>query len=172
VVFSLCVLGFYFFPFSLDGLTQRLRLRVFVTTLALLLFFSCMPRLIFGGGANPDVFGGNLRSLLLATTSATGPLRVIILGVLLVIGCQVLFNCCWPIAGESLPIRALQISCVLGIVMQAMRGEVMYERYLLLLLGFLYMLVLHRNHRHALWYVWFAVMIILQFIHLHQHHVI
>jgi hypothetical protein len=169
VAFSLCVIGLYFFPFALAGLERPVRLRVVLTSLAMLLFFAFMPRF---DDPDPDCFGGTLRTLLVTATSAGGSIRMFVLAILLAVGCQVVGTCCWPIAGETLPVRAARISCLVGIATQAVRGEVMYERYLFPVFGFLYLLVPQRTVRPALWNVWFAGMIALQVLHLYMHHVL
>src|SRR5262249_31776686 len=117
-VFSLCVLGLYFLPFALVGATRLPRVRFVATGLAVLVLLGFIPGF---EASNQDLFGGSLRSVLVTTTSAVGPVRNIVLAVLLVAGCQVVCNFCWPIAAETLPIRASQFSCLIGILMQASR---------------------------------------------------
>jgi hypothetical protein len=174
VVFSLCVVGLYFFPFALQGLTERLRLRGVATALALLLLAACAPHVSDLNNPDPDFFGGALRSLLVATTPATGLPRILVLAVLFLVGCQVVLTYCLPAPGQDLRLLALQLSCALGLGMQGMRGEVMYERYLFPTFGFLYLLILSRNPRNVLWHLWFAGVVALQLVqlHQHQHHVI
>ncbi len=170
-VFSLCVIGFYFLPFSLVGLNRRLRPRLLFSAIGILLLFCYFPNF---SELNPDHFGGSLRSFLQAAISASSPVRIAVLGVLLIAGVQVLFSSCCPVAGEALATRAIKISCVLGVVMQVAHGDVMFERYLFPLFGFLSILLLwHRNHNNSFaWYFWSGEVIILQLIQLRQHHVI
>ncbi len=169
LAFSLCAVGLHFFPFALDGLTRRPGIRVISTLLALALFFAFTPRF---EPSNAERLGGILRSLILAATPADGPRRTLALAFLLVIGCQVLINCCWPLPGEPLLVRFLEITCILGIAMQSLRGAVMYERYLFVVFGFLYLLIVYRRVRRWPLYVWVVIMLLFQFVQLYQHHLI
>ncbi len=169
VVFALCVVGLYFFPFSLQRLTDRFRLRAAVTALAGLLFVAFMPSF---NDPSPDAFGGVLRSLLVAVTPATGYLRNTVLAVLLLAGCQVLNNSSSLQPRQSQPVVSLQLSILWGSGMQALRGVVMYERYLILPFGFLLLLILNRGAVNLVWSLWFVGVFVIQFCHLHQHHMI
>ncbi len=147
-VFTLAVLGLYFWPFVLAQCVvsqQRIRC-VIATSVAIGLYLLWQPTV---SALNTDQYGGTLRSvsLLIDQPFVCASVWVICIA----IGLMACFEIILPLAsnyGEF----SLQAICVAGVVIQIFRGAVFYERYLVGLSVFFLLLFLIRQTKRQ--YVW------------------
>jgi hypothetical protein len=154
VVFSLSVIGLYFWPFGLvwRGDSRRSWFGVAVAVLiAVVLCVSWMPKL---SAENTDNYAGTIRTMLLRV-SETG-IRGTIWLILVATGAAVCFRLltCGP--QHNVKVLALKLICFLGLIMQALRGHVIYERYLLEVSAFFLLLFITspKNREVWLWCGW------------------
>ena len=149
VVFSLSVIGLYFWPFALvlRGDWRRSWFGVAVAVLiAVVLCVFWMPKL---SAENTDNYAGTIRTVLLRV-SETG-IRGTIWLVLAATGAAVCFRLltCGP--QHNTKVLAVKLICFLGLIMQALRGHVMYERYLLEVSAFFLLLFITSPKSREVW---------------------
>jgi len=163
VVFSLSVIGLYFWPFGLALCGDRRRSRFGVAMAVLIAVVLCVfwtPKL---SAENTDNYAGTIRTVLLRVNE-TG-IRGTIWMLLVATGAAVCFRLftCGP--QHNLKVLAVKLICLLGLIMQALRGHVMYERYLLEVSAFFLLLFITsaRGKELWLWCGWVGLLQMAQF---------
>jgi hypothetical protein len=162
LVFSLSAVGLYFWPFAL-GLRRDWRRSWFGVALAVLiavvLCLFWMPKL---SPENTDNYAGTIRTVLLLVNEAG--IRGTIWVVLAATGAAVCFRLltCGP--QHDVKALAVKMICFVGLVMQALRGHVMYERYLLEVSVFFLLLFITclKSREVWLWWGWASLLQITQ----------
>lgn len=158
IVFGLSVVGLYFWPFALalrsDWRQSRFGIAVAVLIAVVLCVF-WMPKL---SAENLDNYAGTIRTVLLRV-SGSG-IRGTIWLVLVATGAAVCFRLltCGP--QHTNKVLAVRLICFLGLIMQALRGRVIYERYLLEVSAFFLLLFVaaRRNREVWLWCGWVGLL--------------
>jgi hypothetical protein len=149
VVFSLSVIGLYFWPFALvlRGNSRRWWFGVAVAMLiAVMLCVFWMPKL---SADNTDNYAGTIRTVLLRV-SETG-FRWTIWLVLVATGAAVCLRVITCGQQHNTKVIAIKLICFLGLIMQALRGHVMYERYLLEVSAFFLLLFITSPKSKEVW---------------------
>lgn len=131
LIFVLAAVGLYFWPFLVDSfLSQRQRtLRTLLISSIILvpagMFFA--PHIF---PDNIDQYAGIIRSLLLALNLGHVS-QMFLWTALAVIGTTVSYNVLRPDPSTDTVVSCIKAACLLGILIQIFRGQVIYERYLL-----------------------------------------
>lgn len=149
VVFSLSVIGLYFWPFALvlRGDWRRSWFGVAVAVLiAVVLCLFWMPKL---SAENTDNYAGTIRTVLLRV-SENGT-RGLIWLLLAATGGAVCFRLLRYGPQHDIKVLAVKLICFLGLIMQALRGHVMYERYLLEVSAFFLLLFITSPKSREVW---------------------
>jgi hypothetical protein len=149
VVFSLAVIGLYFWPFALALRSNSRRWWFGVVVAMLVAVVLCvfwMPRL---SADNVDSYAGTIRTVLLRV-SETG-FRWTIWLVLVATGAAVCFRLLTCAPQHNIKVLAVKLICFLGLIMQALRGHVMYERYLLEVSAFFLLLFITSPKSREVW---------------------
>lgn len=149
VVFSLSVIGLYFWPFAFAWRSdwRRSWFGVAVAVLiAVVLCVSWMPKL---SAENTDNYAGTIRTVLLRV-SETG-IRGTIWLLLVATGAAVCFRLLTWGPQHNIKVLAVKLICFLGLIMQALRGHVMYERYLLEVSAFFLLLFITSPKSREVW---------------------
>jgi hypothetical protein len=149
VVFSLSVIGLYFWPFALvlRGDWRRSWFGVAVAVLiAVVLCLFWMPKL---SAENTDNYAGTIRTVLLRV-SENGT-RGLIWLLLAATGGAVCFRLLRYGPQHDTKVLAVKLICFLGLIMQALRGHVMYERYLLEVSAFFLLLFITSPKSREVW---------------------
>ncbi|MGC2625553.1 MAG: hypothetical protein WA269_01850 [Candidatus Udaeobacter sp.] len=169
VVFSLAVIGLYFWPFALvlRGDWRRSWFGVAVAMLiAVMLCIFWMPKL---SAENTDNYAGTIRTVLLRV-SETG-FRWTIWLVLVATGAAVCFRLLTSAPQHNIKVLAVKLICFLGLIMQALRGHVMYERYLLEVSAFFLLLFITSPKSREVW-LWCGWASLLQIAQLFRNNVL
>jgi len=165
LLFLLAVLGLYFSPLL------SLKNKRTGWTVAALLFLAAFLGVPSIETNDPDVFGGTLKSLLRAVSSP-GFLRTTLFAGLATLGGLTLFSVVEQMTKQATILRLFQIAFLISFFLQVIRGDVVYERYLLptLLLGFLIVPAKSPKKR-WIWLCWTLLLFIVQGVQMHRHQV-
>jgi hypothetical protein len=168
LIFVLSVLGFYFWPLILTRVRLN-RPNQFIIALGgivVALFF--LPQ--FTGVADVDKYGGALRSFLFALRNPIWIKAIELLTIFIgILGCLQLFL---PNVSREPSVLAIQLSCIIGLLMQTLRGEVIYERYLIQVFVLVLLLFCLFNKNKLAFICWCGWMGILQVLHLKMHNIL
>jgi hypothetical protein len=158
LVFTLAVVGLYFWPTLLaPGVARCIARSRWFLVIALAVVLACVaftPRLVPN---DVESYGGTIRSFVMALK-----LSPYLLLPLWVVFSLLGLGICWHVAAENIPpqnaiVTSLGVCCAIGVLMQAARGPVMYERYLLEVTPFFLSLLLMTIRSHfalLLWAIW------------------
>ena len=165
--FSLSVVGLYFWPLLVGNLApyqKKWTLQSLVFSAGIILpssiFFA--PQIV---PDNVDRYAGTLRSIILAFRLPHIS-QVAFWTVLVIVGTILVFCLLRVSPSDDIVISCIKAACLIGLLIQTFRGQVIYERYLLEVFPLLLLLYLGSvPFKPALW-LWFAWAVTLQLVQL------
>lgn len=156
LVFALAVIGLYFWPFIWEQIhwkrRQTLPLAATATLLSAVLVFFWTPQILRN---DVDRYAGTLRSLMIMMNNTH--LQQCLWWALATLGIFISITLLVPVVKSDPKLLCIQASCVIGLLMQAFRGNVIYERYLLEISVFyllVFAILVKSNFNLLLWSLW------------------
>jgi len=161
--FTLCVMGLYFFPFVFRRRHAASYLVAGVVALAL-------TATTLSDFPNPNVekFAGAIRSTLLAV-SLPREVVVVALSGLCLMGLLATAELCVPRKRDSTTMWILRVTCLVGLLVQAFRGEVMFERHLMPVTGLVFAIAAVEPINRWMRSLWIGTLLVLQFAQIFRH---
>jgi hypothetical protein len=134
--------------------------------IAVVLCVFWMPKL---SAENVDNYAGTIRTVLLRVSETS--IRGTIWLILVATGAAVCFRLLTSGPPHNIKVLAVKLICFLGLIMQALRGHVMYERYLLEVSAFFLLPFITSPKRREVW-LWCGWASLLQIAQLFRNNVL